>query len=263
MATGIDHVVIAVNDLDRTVADFTTAGFNVVPGGVHANNETHNALVAFSDGSYFELIAWLDPATAGRTTWRQRLEEGEGFVDFALRSADLHDEVKRLREEGLDTPDPAPGGRTRPDGQRVEWLNLRFDEAAHPWLPFYCHSTNDRNLRVPFGSEAVHPNGATGIASITIGVSDLAAAERDYAIVSGVEFDPDPRLSHERVFSVGTTRVILVAPGEGDDDLNNQLVHRGNAPISLELNSIGDTMGPIDVDLTHGAPLTLVGQPHS
>jgi hypothetical protein len=146
MATGIDHVVIAVNDLDQTITDFTSAGFTVLPGGVHANNETHNALVAFSDGSYFELIAWLDPATASRTIWRERLAGGEGFVDFALRSVDLLDEVKRLREEGLDTPDPFPGGRTRPDGQRVEWLNLRFDEAEHPWLPFYCHSTNDRSF---------------------------------------------------------------------------------------------------------------------
>jgi hypothetical protein len=116
---------------------------------------------------------------------------------------------------------------------------------------------------VPFGQDAVHPNGATGIASITIGVTDLAAAERDYAIVAGIEFDPDPRHAQERVFSIGPNRVFLVAPGAGDDALSNGIAQRGNAPIALELNSTGDTLGPIDVDLTHGAPLTLVGPPTS
>jgi catechol 2,3-dioxygenase-like lactoylglutathione lyase family enzyme len=258
MATGIDHVVIAVNNLDQSIADFTSAGFTVVPGGVHGNNKTHNALIAFADGSYFELIAWLDPATASRTTWRNRLEDGEGFIDYALRSADLHDEVKRLRADGLDTPDPEPGGRTRPDGQRVEWLNLRFDEVEHPWLPFYCHSTNDRSLRVPSGQDAVHPNGASGIASITIGVSDLAAAERDFAILAGVEYTPDLNLPEERSFAIGTTQLVLIQPGTADTDLEHRIALRGQVPISLELTTTGDTSGPIDLDLTHGAAMSLV-----
>lgn len=249
MATGIDHVVIAVNDLNQTVTDFTAAGFTVVPGGTHANGETHNALVAFADGAYFELIAWLDPSSATRTAWFERLAEGEGFVDFALRSADLHDEVVRLRSSGLDAPDPAPGGRTRPDGQRVEWLNLRFDESTHPWLPFYCHSTNDRSLRVPSGADAVHANGAAGIASITIGATDVPAAERDYAIVSGIEYDAKHTTQHAE-YAIGTTRVILQAVDGGSG--------RGaNVPIALELISNDDT-GPLDLALTHGAPITLV-----
>ena len=250
MATGIDHVVIAANDLDQTVTDFTAAGFTVVPGGTHANGETHNALVAFADGSYFELIAWLDPASSTRTAWLERLESGEGFVDFALRSADLHEEVQRLRTEGLDAPDPAPGGRTRPDGQRVEWLNLRFDDVTHPWLPFYCHSTNERSLRVPSGADASHANGASGIASITIGVSDLGAAERDFAIVSGIEYGAPGEASDHPEFAIGTTRVILEAADDGD-------ARQANVPMALALTTTGDVTGPLDLNLTHGAPITL------
>ena len=249
MATGIDHVVIAVNDLDQAIADFGAAGFTVVPGGTHASGETHNALIAFADGSYFELIAWLDPASASRTTWLDHLEQGEGLVDFALRSADLQAEVDRLRAEGLDTPDPAPGGRTRPDGQRVEWLNLRFDEGNHPWLPFYCDSTNDRGLRVPSGTDAIHANGATGISSITVGVSDLAAAARDYAIVSGIEYGSTGEASEKPEFAIGTTHVILEDAGTGT---------RVNVPVALELVTTGDAIGPLDQALTHGAAITLV-----
>ena len=56
MPIGIDHVVIAVNDLDATTRDFEGAGFTVVPGGEHKSGKSSNVLVAFQDGSYFELI---------------------------------------------------------------------------------------------------------------------------------------------------------------------------------------------------------------
>lgn len=257
MATGIDHVVIAVNDLDVASDNFRAAGFTVVPGGEHANGETRNALVAFTDGSYFELIAWNDPATASTTPWLERLQDGEGFVDFALRSADLNAEVERLRLEGLPTPDPVPGGRTRPDGQQVEWQTLRFDADTHPWLPFYCHSTNDRGLRVPSGEEATHDNGVTGIESITIGVTDLAAAERDFAIVAGIEYESGAQ-GNRREFAVGTTRVILEAPSADASDLAQVSSQRGNVPIALDLRTTSGEGGQLDLALTHGAPLTLV-----
>ena len=45
MIEGIDHVVIAVADLDRAIADFDALGFTVVRGGSHPGLGTHNALL--------------------------------------------------------------------------------------------------------------------------------------------------------------------------------------------------------------------------
>ncbi len=56
MLTGIDHIVIVVNNLDVASTQFETAGFTVTPGGSHPTG-TYNALIPFQDGSYFELIA--------------------------------------------------------------------------------------------------------------------------------------------------------------------------------------------------------------
>lgn len=53
----IDHVVIAVSDLARAVADYRALGFTVLEGGVHASDATHNALIGFADGTYLELLA--------------------------------------------------------------------------------------------------------------------------------------------------------------------------------------------------------------
>lgn len=251
MATGIDHIVIAVNDLDTAIANYTEAGFTVTPGGVHTGGLTHNALVAFADGAYFEIIAWIDPANTPANTWFRRLLHGEGLIDFALRSDDLVAEVDVLRAHGLDAPDPAPGGRTRPDGQRVEWMNLRFDEARYPGLPFYCHSTNDRGLRVPSGDAAVHPNGVTGVARIVIGVLDAEKTASEFAILAGspVTADAEGRPS----VAIGSTTVSLQ---QADTDLATVIADRGQVPIEVGLRS-NVQAGALDLALTHGARLVL------
>lgn len=265
MATGIDHVVIAVRDLDQAIADYTAAGFTVIPGGEHVSGQTHNALVAFLDGSYFELIAWKDPDTPQDTEWWRRMSLGEGFVDFALRVADLDAEVERLRGEGLDVPDPVAGGRTRPDGQRAEWQTVRLDPATHPALPFYCHSTNDRALRVPSGEAATHENGATGIEAIFIGVTDLEQAAADYAKVAGIAgvagTDRPSSVEVEdewRSFHVGAVTVTLVRPTDPASELAKSIASRGNVPIEVVLQGQASHAGPLDPALTHGAKLAIV-----
>ncbi len=62
MFTGIDHVAIVVNELESAIESYSRAGFTVVRGGKHPIG-THNALIAFADGSYFELIAFVKPNT--------------------------------------------------------------------------------------------------------------------------------------------------------------------------------------------------------
>ena len=259
MATGIDHVVIAVRDLDQATSDFTAAGFTVTPGGEHVNGVTHNALIAFQDGSYFEVIAWKSPDESQDTEWWRRLNHGEGFIDYALRTIDLHDEVARLRAAGLDAPDPTPGGRLRPDGQRVEWETLRLDPAIHPSLPFWCHSTNDRSLRVPSGAQAVHANGATGIEAITIGVGNLAQAANDYEIVAGIAGAIDSQPADgttSQSFQIGPVMVTLTQASDPASDLGQAIAARGDVPIAVHLNGQGS--GQLDTRLTHGAAITLV-----
>lgn len=51
MTFTIDHVVIGVYDLGQAVTDYRAAGFNVIPGGRHADGLTHNALIVFQDGT--------------------------------------------------------------------------------------------------------------------------------------------------------------------------------------------------------------------
>jgi glyoxalase-like protein len=173
----IDHVVLVVTDLDGAVADHRARGFTVTPGGEHANGLTHNALVGFADGSYLELVAFQHDAAAarGRHPWQPVAERGGGWADFALGSDDLAADAAALGD--LVTRPPGSDGRTRPDGVAVAWQSARL---VVP-LPFLIEDITLRQVRVPAGAQATHPNGTRGIGAVVLGARDVAATTARYA----------------------------------------------------------------------------------
>ncbi len=180
----LDHVVVAVTDLERTVARYEEAGFTVAPGGRHPGRNTRNALVVFEDGAYLELITYDAPSPDERW-WRELDAHGDGLVDFALLPQDLEAVVAQAKARGLaDITGPLPGGRVRPDGERVAWQTAR--QAQHD-LPFLCADLTPRSLRVPEGSVRQHRNGATGIAQVTVAVRDVKASLARYRAFLGDE----------------------------------------------------------------------------
>jgi catechol 2,3-dioxygenase-like lactoylglutathione lyase family enzyme len=183
MTLPLDHVVILVNDLERTIADCTALGFTVQRGGTHADGFTHNALVGFADGSYIELIAFLKPRPEHR--WGRFASQGhQGFVDYALLPTTVAEVVARAKAGGVAYQGPLDGGRTRPDGQVLQW---QIGTPPGPDLPFLCGDVTPRALRVREGAVRQHANGVTGVASVTVLVRDLAAAVRRYQALLGVD----------------------------------------------------------------------------
>ena len=92
MPTGIDHVIILVDDLDNGIEQYRKLGFTVTPGGKHPRY-THNALVTFADGSYLELIAFHEHPTSTKPgeghRWFKHVGKGGGIIDYALAAPDL------------------------------------------------------------------------------------------------------------------------------------------------------------------------------
>ena len=178
----LDHVVIAVRDLERATASYEAKGFTVTPGGRHPGRNTSNALVIFEDGAYLELITYSAPSPEERW-WRELDAHGDGLVDFALLPQDLSKVVAQAKERGLaDITGPLPGGRMRPDGMRVEWQTAR--QAEHD-LPFLCADITPRALRVPEGEVRRHANGAIGIEEVTVAVIDVEASVERYRKLLG------------------------------------------------------------------------------
>jgi hypothetical protein len=264
MPTGFDHIVIAVHDLDEAIRDYTAAGFTVTPGGEHKGGASHNALVTFEDGAYFEIIAFHNNGEGHRTHWPATLQKGEGFVDYALRTDDLQAEVRALRAAGLDYSDPVDGGRFRPDGQRIDWQTIHYGpRASTPQrLPFYCHDLTERTLRVPDGDAAAHANGITGVAGVTVVVADIEAASEDFARLTGhAGVDIDPALhdvAQARRFVVGAGWIEAIQPSERDSELRAYLETRGELPYEVTLRARSASRELIDVERTHGARLLVI-----
>jgi Glyoxalase-like domain len=147
----------------------------VMPGGEHADGLTHNALVPFADGSYLEIVAFHDLARSLTHRWWKIAAAGGGLADFALLSDDLAADTAALGD--LVTRPPLQGGRTRPDGTELRWRTA----VLAPPLPFVIEDLTARDLRVPSGAATEHANGATGIASLVVGATDLADAEWRFA----------------------------------------------------------------------------------
>ena len=257
MALPLDHIVIAVHDLEAAVADYRALGFQVAIGGRHPGRTSHNALVVFADGAYLEIIAWTAPAPEER--WYRTLRDhGEGLVDFALLPGSTSQALAEARERGLDTLiGPVDGGRVRPDGAQLLWQTARH---ATPDLPFLCGDVTPRALRVPEGSVREHPNGALGVASLTVAVHDLQASLDRYRALLG------PGLPLQRVDS-RSARLALpgfdlllqgaqTPPSQPADALSQRLATRGEGPCALTLRQgPGGTARPLDPAASHGVDM--------
>jgi hypothetical protein len=224
----IDHLLIAVHDLTTAVENFTTAGFTVYPGGVHASGATHNALVIFADGTYLELLAPTgQPAKPGAPDYTFMLARGEGWAGMCLSSDDLPADAEAMRERGANIGPIGEGGRVRPDGVEMRWRALWIDELP---LPFVMEDLTERSLRVPTDPAiTTHANGARGIAAVQVTDSPWGVPvplNRRFEAVFG---PADAR----GVYVCGGVPVMMMQPAGTHDTVSGLLLDGLNAPVSL------------------------------
>jgi catechol 2,3-dioxygenase-like lactoylglutathione lyase family enzyme len=254
MLLGIDHLVIAVRDLEAATKDYRDLGFTVVPGGRHTGIGTYNSLVAFGDGSYLELIGFYEARDDHR--WWAPLQKGGGLVDYCLQTDDLPGDTQALRRAGIDISEPEKRDRKRPDGKEIRWM-FSLSRGAHRGVgPFIIADETGREERVP--RERSHANGVTGVGTLTVAVDDVARVRRWYAEVTkqpGADVTrPDVGGAGAR-FVVGPHTLDVVAPVSASSPLSAWLAARGPSPYSTTLT--GGRHGALDSAKTHGARLAL------
>jgi hypothetical protein len=258
----IDHIVIAVTDLAAATDDYAMAGFTVTPGGEHVGGATHNALISFADGSYFELIAFTDPSRPVEHRWWDKLATGEGTVDFAVLSDDLGADGDRLRAAGLYIIGPDDGGRQRPDGQRVAWRNLMLDGNGAA-LPFAIEDVTPHDLRVPPAPATDHRLAVERVAGLVVVAPDLDRAARLYADLFGNDGSPSaPTIegaTRAHRFGFGAQWVELVEPAPTSPALLRHARDRGAAPWEIVLAGTATESALLPLELAHGARIRVEG----
>ncbi|KAL1741365.1 glyoxalase-like domain-containing protein [Schizophyllum fasciatum] len=206
----LDHIVHLAPNVKDATESLTKLGFNVLPGGTHADGLTENALIAFPDGTYIELISfthapdYYPPGTPERAArdahrWARR---PPGWADYgflgngALAPPDRVSDLVNARAAARGAPAPyaaeVPGGRTRPDGVRLEWaITAGRDPALLGLLPFFCGDVTDRGLRVPSSAnDTAHPVGASGVSAVRVLVQEGTLDERKAQLADVVGEEP-------------------------------------------------------------------------
>ena len=79
----LDHVVVAVNDLEAAAARYRALGFTLKPGRPHANG-IRNWHAKFPDGTEVELLTAPEASDDLTAKYRKHLAEGDGPAYLAL-----------------------------------------------------------------------------------------------------------------------------------------------------------------------------------
>ncbi len=91
---GIDHVVIAVNDIARSAASYRRLGFTLTPQGRHTTGSENHCIMFERD--YFELLS-APVAHPVTRYYREFVAQGEGLAALALATDDARGFPRRTR----------------------------------------------------------------------------------------------------------------------------------------------------------------------
>lgn len=206
---GIDHLVIAVRDLEKARAAYVRLGFTLTPRGRHTELKSINHTFMFAD-DYVELLAIEEP-TPATAPWSEFLKTREGLAAAALKTADARDAQRQLAEAGLSGGEAIDFGRPveLPEGTRDARFTITrvAAEATPGGQMFLCqHHTRDVVWRP---EHLTHENGATALAALIVAADDPEAVAGPYAHLFGTHVEPRGPI---RVVQTGSAPIVVAPP---------------------------------------------------
>ncbi len=202
----LDHVLLAGPALpDLTGALEARTGVPATPGGRHAGQGTHNALVGLGPGRYLELLAPDPDADDGPFRGSIAYLDAPALHTWCVRGGEADAFEARVRAAGLE-PRRIAMARTRPDGVRLAWELVFVEGHAFGGLvPFF----------IDWGASA-HPSEALGAPlawrSLTLEHPDAARLAALLEALGGV---PDG----VRVAPAAAPRLVAAWSGPCGDDV--------------------------------------------
>ena len=125
MISTLDHLIIAVKDLDQAEKNYNKIlGTNPVWRGKHKSLGTANSIFNFKN-TYLELLT-ADGEGLGAELVKNLIQEnGDGLAGIVFGVDDMPQTVKQLKQEGYEISDPAEGEGSDDVTNKVrKWENL-------------------------------------------------------------------------------------------------------------------------------------------
>ena len=205
---GLDHLVVAVRDLDAAAEAWRALGFTLSPRGLHsAHIGSANYTMMFGE-DYLELLGVVNP-TPHNQALRDFVGKREGLDRAAFTTTDAAAGVAGLRARGVNADGPVDFGRPvpMPDGSQAEarFSVFRWPVAERPGGLgiFACQHHTRGAVWVP--SLQGHANGVTRIRRALVATADPAGAAASLAAAIDGSVRQD-----------GALHVVATGPGRGE-----------------------------------------------
>lgn len=189
-ATGLDHVGVAVPDLDAAAAGWAALGFAVQPLAPHRADGrptgTGQRNIMLREG-YIELLATIDPARPSATIARF-LAHHTGIHVLTLATDDEDAALARLGRAGFATAIARSTRPAPPAEGEATFARLPLAE-ADPRLQLLRHLTPGLVWQEQF---LAHPNGARALREVIVAADPPAVFAARLARAAGLPVVPDP-----------------------------------------------------------------------
>lgn len=224
---GLDHVVLAVRDLDRAAATYARLGFTLTPRAMHEDRMgTSNRLAQFSGRNFIELLEVDRPDRMARHRLdasppffsfgehnRLAAERREGLSMLVFASDDARADLARFEAAGLRAaPFDFERQAVLPDGSTVTVaFSLAFAWSTDmPGVGFFsCQNRAPRHFWKP--QYQAHANGALSIAAVYLSSPEPERDARFVSAMFGGEVSP---VADGRRVSCGAGQEVLVLTPE-------------------------------------------------
>jgi catechol 2,3-dioxygenase-like lactoylglutathione lyase family enzyme/predicted enzyme related to lactoylglutathione lyase len=125
MFNALDHLIIAVEDLDKAELNYTKIfGLSPVWKGEHAAFGTSNCLFNFQN-TYVELLSATRNGPGAALVNDHLEKHGEGLMGAVFGTDNINNVSAALREKGFILPDPSAGsGSNNKDQKTRKWKNI-------------------------------------------------------------------------------------------------------------------------------------------
>ena len=183
--TVIDHIIIAVDDLDAASRDYAVM-LGRAPSwhGTHPDYGSANTLFRL-DNCYLELLAAQGEGWAADMVTQAIAKQGEGLCGLVFGTDDADGFLQNARANGLEASDPQAGhGVDTASGATRTWRNMYWDAAAARGIQSFCIQHDDVDA-LPMAA----PNSdgfASAVDHVVVQTKSAAAAKQFYGTQLGI-----------------------------------------------------------------------------